>query len=206
MSGSISKWDAATVASRLRNRRRWRITFWIALGLILLSSLSDHLWPHHQYEDDWMRFDGRQVSFAGAINGETIGIDEIARGEITRVRLLGVASFNDQWDRRSAQRLDALLAGRKLTLLLEPTQTRDHDGRLLAYVFTEDSEAISPQLVGEGLAIDDRRMPFAFHGSVDQAESVARRKHLGLWATANWRMMPPWREAWFEQRMHQAEE
>lgn len=153
-----------------------------------------------------MRFDGRQVSFAEAIDGETIGIRENAGGEIIPVRLLGVASFNEQWDRRSAQRLDALLSGRKLTLLLEPTQTRDQDGRLLAYAFTEDSEAVSPQLVAEGLAIDDRRIPFAFHGSVDQAESLARRKHLGLWATANWRMMPPWREAWFKQRMHQAVE
>lgn len=206
MSGSISKWDAATATLRLRNRRRWRVASWIAVGLILLSSLFDHLRARGQYEDDWMRFDRRQVSFAGAISGETISIHEKAGGDITRVRLLGVASFNEQWDRRSAQRLNALLTGRKLTLLLEPTQTRDSSGQLLAYVFTEDSEAVSPQLVGEGLAIDDRRLPFAFHGSVDQAESQARRKHLGLWATANWRMMPPWREAWFEQRKHQAVE
>jgi endonuclease YncB( thermonuclease family) len=197
MGESIAKWDAATAASRLRNRRRLRALSCAAVGLILLSSLLDHLRAQNRLGDDWFRFDGRRVAFAGAIDGESITVRDETGGDVTPVKLLGVASFDEQWDRASARRLNSLLAGQKLILLLEPTQTRDGGGRLLAYVFADDSSPVSPQLVGEGLALDDRRMPFAFHGAVDQAESQARRKRLGLWATANWRMMPAWREAWF---------
>jgi|GEM_PF-954408 endonuclease YncB( thermonuclease family) len=200
MAISIAKWDAATAASRLRNRRRWRIATVAVCGLILLSSLLDHLRARNRRGDDWLRFDRHQFAFAGAIDGESIAIREERGGSVTPVRLLGVASFTAQWDRLSARRLNSLLAGRKLILLLEPTQTRDRQDRLLGYVFTDELQPLSPELVGEGLALDDRRTPFAFHGAVDQAESQARRKRLGLWATATWREMPPWREAWFEQR------
>jgi len=197
---SVAKWDAATSALRLRKRRRWRILTEVFRCLILLSSLLDHLRAQNRRGDDWLRFDGHQFVFAGAIDGESITVRQEDGEGVTPVRLLGVASFTAEWDRQSVRRLNSLLVGRKLTLLLEPTQTRDGQDRLLAYVFTDESQPLSPQLVGEGLALDDRRMPFAFHGAVDQAESLARKKHLGLWATATWRNMPAWREAWFEQR------
>jgi endonuclease YncB( thermonuclease family) len=184
MDESIAKWDAAMAASRLRNRRWRRLAWRSGLALILVSSLIDHLWGRNYFGDDWLRFDGRQAAFAGAIDGQTIAVRDKS-GEIVPVRLLGVASFNERWDRRAVARLEDRLAGHTLTLLLESTQTRDGDGRLLAYVFTEDSEPVSSQLVGEGLALDDRRVPFAFHAGVDQAEAQARRKHLGLWATAD---------------------
>jgi endonuclease YncB( thermonuclease family) len=197
---NIAKWDAATSASRLRKRRRWRILAFVFVCLVLLSSLADHLRAQNRRGDDWLRFDGHPFVFAGVIDGESIAIREENSSDVTPVRLLGVASFSAEWDRLSARRLNSLLVSKELTLLLEPTQTRDSQDRLLAYVFTNESQPLSPELVGEGLALDDRRMPFAFHGAVDQAESLARRKHLGLWAKATWRNMPAWREAWFEQR------
>ncbi len=196
----VAKWDEATSESRLRNRRRWRILLLVLSSLFLFSILFDHLKAQNRRGDDWLRFDGQQFAFAGAIDGESIAIRDERNGSVTPVRLLGVASFTPQWDRQSTRRLNSLLANRKLTLLLEPTQTRDSQDRLLAYVFTEDAQPLSPELVGEGLALDDRRMPFAFHGAVDQAESQAKKKRLGLWASANSRNMPAWREAWFQQR------
>jgi endonuclease YncB( thermonuclease family) len=168
--------------------------------LVLLSSLLDHLRAQNWRGDDWLRFGGQQFVFAGAIDGESIAVRDEHGGNATPVRLLGVASFSSEWDRLSVRRLNSLLVGKELTLLLEPTQTRDSQDRLLAYVFSDESRPLSSELVGEGLALDDRRMPFAFHGAVDQAESLARRKRLGLWAKATWRNMPAWREAWFEQR------
>jgi endonuclease YncB( thermonuclease family) len=195
----VAKWDAATSASRLRNRRRWRFAFGIICCLIFVLSLFDHLRGRNRRGDDWFQFDGRQVAFVGAIDGDSISVRDDA-SDVVAVRLLGVASFNADWDRRSARRVNSLLEGRKLVLHLEPTQTRDSRGRLLAYVFTDDSRPIGPELVGEGLALDDRRMFFAFHGAVDQAETLARRKHLGFWGTSSSRDMPAWREAWFEQR------
>ncbi len=189
-------------ASRLRNRRRWRFVFALVCCLIFdFKSLFDHFFTarNRRGGQDWFRLDGREIGFVGAIDGESISFrDDL--GDVLAVRLLGVASFNADWERRSARRVNSLLERRKLILHLEPTQTRDSRDRLLAYVFTDDSRPIGPELVGEGLALDDRRMFFAFHGAVDQAESLAKRKHLGFWGTPGSRDMPAWREAWFEQR------
>jgi endonuclease YncB( thermonuclease family) len=200
----VAKWDAETSASRLRKRRRWRRGAGIVAGLIFLSSLLDHLRTQNRRGDDWLRFNGQQVAFAGAIDGESISVRDEGGGSITPVRLLGLASFNAKWDRQSELRLNSLLAGRKLVLLLEPTQTRDSQDRLLAYAFADESQAVSPLVVGEGLALDDRRVPFVFHGAVDQAESQARRKHTGLWAGATRQNMPEWREVWFQRRTNLA--
>jgi endonuclease YncB( thermonuclease family) len=195
----IAKWDAATSVSRLRNRRRWRLVFAVVCGLVVISGFGDHFRSQNRRGDDWIRFDGRQVAFVGAMDGESISVRD-ERGDVIPVRLLGVASFSADWDQRSMRWLNSMLGGRKLTLVLEPTQTRDSRDRLLAYVFSEDSRPIGPELVGAGLALDDRRVSFAFHGAVDQAESLARRKHLGFWGTPGSREMPTWREAWFEER------
>jgi len=122
---------------------------------------------------------------------------------MTRVRLLGVASFNPHWDAAAKERLDSLLAGQAVVLHLEPTQTRDEQGDLLAYVMREDGTPVSGQIVREGLALADRRVKFAFDAAVDTAEGQARRKHAGLWALADEKEMPRWRSAWFAEKLHQ---
>jgi endonuclease YncB( thermonuclease family) len=203
MGASIVKWDAGMAAARLGNRRRWRAVVWGITGVLLFSSLFDHLRAQNRLGDDWHRFDGKQALFVGAIDGQTIAVRDGMGDMLTRVRLLGVASFNPHWDAAAKDRLDLLLAGQAVVLHLEPTQTRDEQKDLLAYVLREDGTPASAQIVREGLALADRRVKFAFDGAVDTAESLARRKRAGLWATADGAEMPRWRSQWFAEKLHQ---
>jgi endonuclease YncB( thermonuclease family) len=103
-------------------------------------------------------------------------------GPITQVHLLGVAAASGRWAEKSKEFLSSSLTGRTVTLKLEPTQTRDLRGRLLASVFLEPRQSISADVVGLGLARADRHIPYSFHGAVERAESEARKKHRGLWS------------------------
>jgi hypothetical protein len=181
MGVSPVKWDAATAASRLRRRRRWRFAAVILTGFALLTSLVDHLRAQNRSGDDWLRFDGHQVQFVGAIGGQDIAIRDESSDGVTVVKVLGIRSFNAQWDGASVRRMAWLLIGRKITLHLPPTQTRDWEGRLLADVFVDDRQLLGAQLAGEGLVLADRRTPDAFRGAIAKSESQARRKGIGLW-------------------------
>jgi endonuclease YncB( thermonuclease family) len=181
MGASPVKWDAATAASRLRRRRRWRFAGVILAGLALLISLVDHLRAQNRSGDDWLRFDGQQVQFVGAIDGQDIAIRDGSSDDVTVVRVLGIRSFNARWDGVSARRIASLLVGRKLTLHLQSTQTRDAVGRLVADVFVDDRLPLGAQLAGEGLVLADRRSPDAFRSAIVKSEIQARRKGIGLW-------------------------
>jgi endonuclease YncB( thermonuclease family) len=181
MGASRVKWDAATAASRLRHRRRWHAVAFLLTGFILLSSLVDHLRAQNRSGDDWLRFDGRQAQFVGAVDGQDIAIRDESSDDVTVARVMGIKSSGAQWDRASAGRIASLLAGRKLTLHLQSTQTRDGEGRLLADVFGDDRQLLSAQLAGEGLVLADRRTPDAFRAAIAKSEIQARRKGIGLW-------------------------
>jgi len=181
MGVSPVKWDAVTAAARLRRRRRWRFAAAILTGFALLTSLVDHLRAQNRSGDDWLRFDAHQVQFVGAIGGQDIAIRDGSSDDVTVVKVLGIKSFNAQWDRASAGRIASLLLGRKLTLHLQSTQTRDGDGRLLADVFGDDRQLLGAQLAGEGLVLADRRTPDAFRSAIAKSEIQARRKGIGLW-------------------------
>ena len=203
MGTSVVKWDAGMAAARLRNKRRWRAVVWGVLVVLLCSSLFDHLRAENRFGDDWHRFDGKQAMFACAVDGQTIAVREESGDVMTAVRLLGVASFDSQWDGEAKERLNSLLVGRMVVFRLEPTQTRDEKGELLAYVVRDDGESVCAEMVREGLGLADRRVKFAFDAVVDAAESQAHKKRAGLWETANWEQMPAWRSESFEQKLHQ---
>lgn len=89
-------------------------------------------------------------------DGQTINIRLSDSNIVTPVHLLGVASCNAAADERAAQ-LDPS-AGRSVILRLESTQTRDSQGRLLAYAYLDDRPgSVNEQMVQQGFAILDRR-------------------------------------------------
>ena len=175
------KWDAATVARRLRSHRRWHAVAVILAVILLLSSVADHLRATNRGGDDWVRFDGRRVQFVGVAGGQDIAIREESSDDVTVIRLLGIKSFDARWDSVSSERIASLLAGRKLTLHLPSTRTRDADGRLLADVLVDDRQLLGAELAGEGVVLADRRSPDAFRGAIIRSEAQAKHKGIGLW-------------------------
>jgi endonuclease YncB( thermonuclease family) len=184
-------WDAANVAAAMRFRKWFRRGFCIVSMALVLSILADHL--RGAAGDDWGTYDGRTfvVRSVPANDGLTV---ETSPGISQPVHLIGLATVDGQEVSTEALKL----VGTAVTLKLDPTQTRDADGRLLAYAFANDREMINVDWVHQGLALADRRMPYLLHGQVDEAETDARKKRRGLWAIMTDETMPEWRKQWLD--------
>jgi hypothetical protein len=176
----VTNWDETTAAARLRTRRRWRLASYSVAGLLLLSIIADHLRAQN-HGDDWLRFDGHQLQFVKAIDGQSIAIRDQNTEDVTIITLQGIRSAGREWDAKSVDRLDTLLTGKTLTLHLKPTDPRDPQGRLRADVFTEDHQLIAADLVSQGLALPDRQSKSDFLTSITQKETQAKKHRLGLW-------------------------
>jgi endonuclease YncB( thermonuclease family) len=124
--------------------------------LIAASVLFDHVFASNSHQDDWAKFDRQAALVVSMADGQTINIRLSDSNIVTPVHLLGVASCNAAADERAAQ-LDPS-AGRSVILRLESTQTRDSQGRLLAYAYLDDRPgSVNEQMVQQGFAILDRR-------------------------------------------------
>ncbi len=174
--------------ARLRQRA-------IALGLFLLlggAVLAAHAGAFGHAGDDWARYDHQSFRITHIESGESIEIIT-PRGWIETVKLIGIATP----DAGANDWLNERVLNREATLLLPFPQTRDASGRLLAFVFV-DRTNLSVELVKDGLAFADRREKTIMDGVIDPAESEARKKKRGLWATMKSDQMPEWRKAWVQ--------
>jgi endonuclease YncB( thermonuclease family) len=141
--------------------------------------------------NDWSRFDHQNVKVIGIITGDSLKI-ESAGGKTDILKLSGIAGLDTakQW-------LADEVMGREITLLFESPQTRDSAGRLRAFAFL-GNQNLNVELVKAGLAYADHREKTEMDGLIDPAESDARKKKRGLWATIKFEQMPAWRQAWLK--------
>ncbi len=198
----LHSWGPGRAEIILR-RRKWMVgAVWLGVILLMGSMLLDHVRASNRFRDDWSAFDGRRVEFVSAPSSEVINVRIDKNSAPVPVRLMGVASFNSSWDAKVIEVLNASLKGQWLTLRLEQTQTRDGEGRLMAFVFMEDDQPVAADLARRGMVLADRRVAYHFHGTVEQAEGEAHRRRNGLWATATSAMLPPWRTQWFRQQVN----
>jgi hypothetical protein len=182
MGVSIVRWDAEVAEIRLRTRRRWRAAAGMAIGLILVSIIGDHLRAKNSFANDWARFDGREVQFVRVIDGESILVREGISDDLVTVKLLGIKSFGGPLEKGLADGADSQLAGQTIVLHLGPTRSRDESGRLLADGLLEDGDPVSARMVLMGVALADRSSSSAFLGAVERAQTQARRRGVGMWA------------------------
>lgn len=170
------------MAARLRRRRRRIGLARAAILCAAVSILLDHVRAANRHGDDWSRFDRREVQFVAAQDGQSIDVRQSSGGPITAVHLLGVAAAGDPaWDKIAAERLAVMLSPKPILLQLEPTQTRDDRGRLLAYAFADERQPINAEIVRHGLALADAQMNCTLLGMVQQAQKEARKKQIGIW-------------------------
>jgi endonuclease YncB( thermonuclease family) len=181
MTAVITNWDQTHAQTRLRARRKLRLIIWLLVLAITSSIIIDHLRTHG---DDWLRFNGHRVQFVKAVDGQSIAITDNPDGDVTIVALRGIRSAGPEWDSKSADKLEALLAGTTITLSLKSTDPRDPTDRLVADVFTQEHLLVSAELAGEGLTLADRNSDSDFSSPIKQAQAKARKRHLGLWANS----------------------
>jgi endonuclease YncB( thermonuclease family) len=146
--------------------------------------------------DDWSRFDHRSFRVTAVQAGDRITIAD-ANGRTETVQLPGIVPI----DSSAADWLKDRLTGEEITLLLQSPQTRNADGSLRAFAFS-DNQNLSVEAVKAGLAYADRREKTEMDGLLDSAETDARKKKRGAWATLTFEQMPAWRQAWVKSLPH----
>lgn len=186
--------------------KRRRIKFLVIL-VVLAFSVLDHVGAFAKRTDDRSRYNGITAIIVNAIDGDTldIGIPGSASDHI-RIRLLGIdcpeiahapGASDAHFGREAADFVQEHMIDRTVRIALDPMRDpRDKYGRLLAYVYLEDSvEMLNESLLEEGLAYADPRFPHVFRHRFTELERRARRAKTGLWQNLNPQMMPSWRQS-----------
>ena len=124
------------------------------------------------------------------IDGDTV---QLADGTMVRYRGIDTPEVRKKVGRRwvydpqpyalEAKQLNASwVEGKAVQLEVDPSESHDRYGRLLATVFV-DSRFVNAALVEAGLARVFRRSPRGPYGeALDQAEASAKHRQLGIWS------------------------
>lgn len=125
------------------------------------------------------------------VDGDTIDVS--VDGNPTRVRLIGINAPESVDPRRPLQcfgkeasaYMHTLLDGRSVRLTTDPSQDRyDKYGRLLAYVYRDDSMFINEVMIDRGYAYEYTFItPYLYQQEFKGTEQGARTSLRGLWAS-----------------------
>lgn len=123
-------------------------------------------------------------------DGDTLSV-RIGK-DISKVRVVGINTPESVDPRRPVQcfgreasdKAKQLLSGRSVWLEADPSQSeRDAYGRLLAFVWIDETTDFGLQMIREGYALEyTYRLPYRYQTSYRSAERDARQAGVGLWA------------------------
>jgi endonuclease YncB( thermonuclease family) len=179
--------------------RRRRLARWISSSSIVLVVITAG-WSHWAGRaiDDRAAFNHRKLLVTNIIAGDEVVVRRESGSPEQTIHLIGVVAprGDEHWAEESRQRMASWLLNKTVVLFLESPQTRDADGKLLAYVYTTDSINVNAEAVREGLAYAERREAPLLGPFIQQAENEARKKSHGLWKDVKFTDQPAWRQAW----------
>jgi len=186
----------ARTAAYLRRRRRTRVVAVFLIAIITTTIVAAHV---HNPPDDTPHFNHHGFLVTAAPAADIITIRDGDHDE--PVQLLAVAApHRDEHGADHARTYTATrLVGKRVTLLLEPPETRDAGGHLLAYVFPLDVDNLNVDIVKDGMAYADRRVHTMLTPTIEQSEADARKHTRGLWKGLDFAGMPEWRRTWLQQ-------
>lgn len=180
--------------------------FAVGAALVVTLSILDHCGLFGLRQTDRTKYDNAVATVTHVADGDTLDIDlPDGTHSTTRIRLWGVdcpeiahrTGERDAWfGRDAADFAQEHLEGRRVRIALDPNRnTRGKYGRLLAYVYFEDTgEMLNEVLLQEGLAYADRRFDHIFMLRFRNLERRAAKAERGLWAQVRTEQMPAWRQ------------
>lgn len=159
---------------------------------------------------DLDRYHNRPFTCVAVIDGDTIDVDVPDGPDAkTRIRLWGVDTPETgkggrekmYFGEEATEYTRSLVGGQRVRVVLSPRQTRDKYGRLLAYVYLGETEAmLNEELIANGCGYADRRFDHEWKQRFITLEQRARRDGVGLWAKVTREQMPEWRRRYEEWR------
>ena len=171
----------------------------ILLGLLVVLALVGRGRQSPQ-SGDFPRFNNRQFRLYRVIDGDTIDLDVPDDGHpYTRVSLWGVDTPETKapgkpigyFGPEATAFTEEMVAGRTVTIELDPEKTRGKFGRLLGFVYTPDGKMLNEELLRSGHAYADGRWRHRFYFRFQQLEKQARKNKRGLWQKVKAQDMPP---------------
>lgn len=189
--------------------RVWRRRPWPAaavLVLILTVAITRLLTP---VGSDYDRYHNKTFTCVKVVDGDTIDIDiPDGKHKNTRIRLWGVdtpeTAKSPQGEAYFGPEASAftksLVDGKQVRVVLTTKQTRDKYGRLLGYVYLDDSQTmLNEELIIQGYAYADHRFDHPWKQRFLDLEKRAHKSKTGLWAAVKPEQYPAWRRR-YEQR------
>lgn len=150
------------------NKKRLAIFFIVLIALSILA--------YYKKEPD---FETKNVVVESVIDGDTLTAN--SNNEAEKIRLKGIntpekneAGFNE------AKNFLSLYAGKKLVLEYEKNEERDKYGRILAYLFLDNS-LINEEILKQGLAHFFSYAEDKYTKRMLKAEKIARDEGRGIW-------------------------
>ncbi|MDB5325923.1 MAG: nuclease [Phycisphaerales bacterium] len=195
--------DAVSIALR---QRRIRL---VGIGLAIVTLGCTSIWSHRNAPPDPSKWEGMPVVVDRVIDGDTIVISGDGFNH-ERLRLRGIDApevahpeheHDDHFGPEARRYLEDRLtkardAGKPITLKFDGTERRDRYDRILGYVYLGDSDCINVDLVRDGMAYVDRRFKSMLQSTLEQDETNARTKGIGVWQDLKPEDMPEWRQRW----------
>ena len=120
------------------------------------------------------------------IDGDTIIV--IIDGKKEKVRLIGIDTpekdgpytKEEPFGKEASAFTKKITEGKKVMLEYD-RQKRDKYGRLLAYVYLEDSTFLNAEIIRQGYGTVFRKFPFKYRDDFEGYEREARDNKKGLW-------------------------
>ncbi|HQY88309.1 MAG TPA: thermonuclease family protein [Tepidisphaeraceae bacterium] len=177
----------------------------IVLAIIIVGALGyGRFGPRATYPSDWKRFDHAKANVVEVIDGDTIDVDVMIGDKLVRerIRLLGTDApeLTDYWGERAMQYTKTRSTRAPVLIRLDEIETRDPDGRLLAYVWLAENDMLNEALVRDGQAYAYRVRTYQLSSRIREAEGDAARSRRGIWKEVTQEQMPEWRRAWMKER------
>lgn len=168
----------------------WRRRVCPLIGALLLVSSIAWAHIHASSPSDFERFHNRLVTYLQAVDANTIDIDvPDDHSKFTRISLLGTRPVElseglatAAMTLQTAQSVKSLVENQKVRIVLSPQQTRDAEGRLLAYVYLpapRDDVMLNEEIIARGLASADRFIEHPWRFRFRQLEDRARKQRPG---------------------------
>ncbi len=192
--GSSNPAPNPSFAALVRRRRIRRILFYSMIGFALVC-IADRAGFFHRtlciawlgirgfQGDDYANFDGKRGTVRDVIDGETLQI-RVGPDALIVIKVLGILApvSGEYWNEQSFDAVREICAGRKVTIRLDGTQTRDAQDRLLANIYLPDDTLLAAQLARSGDVRADHSGACEMQAIIQSAESTAKHGHRGIWS------------------------
>ena len=161
---------------RRRQLRRWLVITlsFVACLLIFL----DHLGLFGYRGNDWANFDSQRFHVDRVTENGNLVISSSDR--TSELQLMGVCG-----NEGLQSFLTEMAVGKTVILMLDPLQTRDASGHLLAIVYLSNGDCLNVSVIRAGGARVDPKKKQSMLSVMRAAEADARKHFRGVWRNAS---------------------